>query len=77
MSQKMIAIDDEEDLEEEITEKKLILNKEELICRLENYNNNILLKLVNQKSKKFLERFGISIAFLKSHPNIWSNYPNS
>lgn len=28
---------------------------------------------MNHKSKHFLERFDISIAFLKSHPNIWSN----
>ena len=73
MAQKMIAIDDEEDYEEEITEKKLILHKEELICLLEIDDNNILLKIVNHKSKHFLDRFGISIAFLKSHPNIWSN----
>jgi hypothetical protein len=49
------------------------LNKEELICLLENDDNNILLKLVNHKSKHFSERFGISIAFLKSHPNTWTN----
>lgn len=73
MAQKMIAIDDEEDYEREITEKKIILNKEELICLLENDDNNILLKLVNHKSKHFLERFDISIAFLKPHSNIWSN----
>jgi hypothetical protein len=53
MVQKMITIYDEEDYEEEITEKKLILNNEELICLLENYNNNILFKLVNHKSKPF------------------------
>jgi hypothetical protein len=32
MAKKMIPIDDEVDYEEEITEKTLILNKEELIC---------------------------------------------
>jgi hypothetical protein len=49
------------------------LNKEELICLLENDDNNILLKLVNHKSKHFMERFGISIAFLKLYPNTWTN----
>ena len=69
MAQKIIA----RGLRGRNNREKLILNKEELICFLENDDNNILLKLVNHKFKHFLDRFGISIAFLKSHPNIWSN----
>ena len=59
----MIAIDDEEDYVEEITEKKLTLNKEELICLLENDDNNILLKLVNHKSKHFFRYWYFNCIF--------------